>query len=73
MRTAATAGADLVEFDIAHPRRTTDVATVFPGREADPVGSFTLAAQDIWLRTRDLATGSVTEAGSKRASTAPVP
>jgi glycerophosphoryl diester phosphodiesterase len=56
MRAAATAGADLVEFDVQRTAdghlivihdptfaRTTDVATVFPGREADPVGSFTLA------------------------------
>lgn len=56
MRAAATAGADLIEFDVQRTAdghlivihdptfaRTTDVATVFPGREADPVGSFALA------------------------------
>jgi glycerophosphoryl diester phosphodiesterase len=56
MKAAAQAGADLVEFDVQRTAdghlivvhdttfsRTTDVATVFPGREADPVGAFTLA------------------------------
>ena len=56
MTAAAAAGADMVEFDVQRTidgrlivvhdttfLRTTDVATVFPGREADPVGSFTLA------------------------------
>lgn len=56
MRAAARAGADLVEFDVQRTSdghlivihddtfaRTTNVAKVFPGRESDPVGSFTLA------------------------------
>lgn len=56
MRAAATAGAELIELDVQRTAdghlivihdptfaRTTDVATVFPGREASPVGSFTLA------------------------------
>lgn len=53
---AAAAGADMVERDVqrtsdGHPivvhdktsARTTDVATVFPGRAKDPAGSFSLA------------------------------
>ena len=56
MTAAAAAGADLVEFDVQRTidghlivvhdttfSRTTDVATVFPRRAADPVGSFSLA------------------------------
>jgi glycerophosphoryl diester phosphodiesterase len=56
MTAAAAAGADLVECDVQRTAdghlivvhdttfaRTTDVATVFPGREGDPVGTFTLA------------------------------
>lgn len=56
MRLAAAEGADMVEFDVQRTSdghlivvhdltfaRTTDVATVFPGRQNDPIGSFTLA------------------------------
>jgi glycerophosphoryl diester phosphodiesterase len=56
MRAAAAAGADLVEFDVQRTAdghliivhdttfaRTTNVAEVFPGRQNDPVGSFTLS------------------------------
>ncbi|MGW8180026.1 MAG: glycerophosphodiester phosphodiesterase family protein, partial [bacterium] len=53
-RWARNAGADYVELDVRRSkdsvlvimhddtfRRTTDVAEIFPGREGDPVGSFT--------------------------------
>jgi glycerophosphoryl diester phosphodiesterase len=65
MRAAVRAGADLVEFDVQRTRdgrlmvvhdptfvRTTDVATVFPGRQDDPVGSFT------WAEVKQLDAGS---------------
>ena len=56
MKAAAQAGADLVEFDVQRTAdghlivihdttfsRTTNVATTYPGRENDPVATFTLA------------------------------
>lgn len=65
MRKAASEGADMVEFDVqrtadgvlvvVHDKtfaRTTDVASVFPGRANDPVGSFT------WREVQRLDAGS---------------
>jgi len=65
MRRAAVEGADMVEFDvqrtadghlvIVHDQtfaRTTDVASLFPGREHDPIGSFT------WREVQRLDAGS---------------
>ena len=56
MTAAVRAGADLVEFDVQRTfdghlvvvhdptfARTTDIPSVFPGRQDDPVGTFTLA------------------------------
>ncbi|MDX6372378.1 MAG: glycerophosphoryl diester phosphodiesterase [Nocardioidaceae bacterium] len=56
MRAAASAGADMVEFDVQRTSdghlivvhdttfaRTTDIAQVYPALQNDPVGSFTLA------------------------------
>jgi len=65
MRKAAALGADMVEFDVqrtadrtlvvVHDKtfaRTTDVASVFPGREHDPISSFT------WHQVQRLDAGS---------------
>jgi glycerophosphoryl diester phosphodiesterase len=65
MRKAAADGADMVEFDVqrtadgtlvvVHDKtfaRTTDVASVFPGREHDPISSFT------WSEVQRLDAGS---------------
>jgi glycerophosphoryl diester phosphodiesterase len=65
VRAAVRAGADLVEFDVQRTRdgrlmvvhdptflRTTDVATIFPGRQDDPVTSFT------WAEVQQLDAGS---------------
>jgi glycerophosphoryl diester phosphodiesterase len=65
MRSAVRAGADMVEFDVQRTAdgrlvvmhdttfaRTTDVGTSFPGRQGDPIGSFT------WAEVRELDAGS---------------
>jgi glycerophosphoryl diester phosphodiesterase len=65
MRAAVRAGADMVEFDVQRTAdgrlvvvhdttfaRTTDVPSVFPGRQDDPIDSFT------WAEVRELDAGS---------------